>query len=60
MYSVEGVQERGNRIKWTGLCKARARARFDFCRTSSSFVSAEIIGPDGQMIARWKSERDLD
>lgn len=57
MYTVEGVQRGGGSIKWSGLCKARAQVRFDFCRSSVAYVQAEITGPDGQIIARWERER---
>lgn len=54
MFTVEGVQRSGGSIKWSGLCKARAQARFDYCRASTVYVRVEITGPDGQIIARWK------
>nr|DAY83273.1 MAG TPA: hypothetical protein [Caudoviricetes sp.] len=53
-YTVTGTQCGGSVVKWQEECQRRARARFDYCRSSESFVRAEIIGPDGQFIARWK------
>lgn len=56
-YTVTGVQRGGSVIKWQEDCSDRARARFNYCRSSDSFVRVEIIGPKGQFIARWKREQ---
>lgn len=52
-YTVKGTQRGGSIIKWQEDCQDRARARFNYCRSSESFVGVEIIGPEGQFIARW-------
>jgi len=60
MYLIKGTQIGGSICQWREACQARARARFDYCRSNAVYVSAEIIGPEGQFIARWERERNLD